>query len=104
MDAVKHFEEPSPALVSEEDARTAETAADRMIEIINTSPNLRVEAKVREFSEMGWTITSDNMHGEYREVARRTFEDGVNWGRVIAFLAFSVSFGAYVCGNGSNGG
>ena len=101
VDAVKHFEEPS---MSEEDARIAKTAADRMVQIIKTTPKIQVETTVREFSESGWAITGDNMHGEYSEVARRTFTDGVNWGRVIAFLAFSVSFGAYVCGNGSNGG
>ena len=38
------------------------------------------------------------------KVQRRTFSGSVHWGRVIAFLAFSVSFAAYVASLGIRGG
>ena len=104
VEVVRHFQDPPPPVgLCEKDAHVAERAAERMVEIINTTPSIQIEKTVKSFTESGWSVTSDSMHEEFSEVARTTFADGVNWGRVIAFVAFSVSFGAYVCVSGNSG-
>ena len=90
--------------LSEEEKRTVEAAAEKMERVIARTPRLAVAASVREFTAGGWEVTADNIEEEFMEVERRTFSDGVHWGRVIAFLAFSVSFAAYVASRGISGG
>nr|5TWA_A Chain A, Bcl-x homologous protein, BHP2 [Geodia cydonium]5TWA_B Chain B, Bcl-x homologous protein, BHP2 [Geodia cydonium] len=90
--------------LSEEERRTAADAAERMTAVIAGTPGIAVERNVRDFRRGGWDVTPDNVESEFREVERRTFSDGVHWGRVIAFLAFSMSFAAYVNSRGIDGG
>ena len=90
--------------LSEEERRTAADAAERMTAVIARTPGITVERNIRDFRSGGWDVNPDNMESEFREVERRTFSDGVHWGRVIAFLAFSVSFAAYVNSRGIDGG
>ena len=98
------IEHPAVRGLSEEERRTVEMAAERMTQVISSSPNITVEKTVRELKDSRWAVNGDNLHDEFREVERRTFSDGVHWGRVIAFLAFSVSFAAYVSSRGIKGG
>ena len=92
--------------LSEEERQTAADAAERITRVIARTPGIRVERTVRDYKSEngGWDVNADNVESEFREVERRTFSDGVHWGRVIAFLAFSVSFAAYVSSRGIHGG
>lgn len=90
--------------LSEKERETVELAADRLTTVINNTPNIAVAKGVQEFSVGRWEVNGDNMEEEFHEVERSTFSDGINWGRVIAFLAFSVSFAAYVSSRGISGG
>lgn len=95
-----------PALrgLKEEDKRTVELATEQMKRVIDTSPNISVEKDIQQFSIEQWEVNGDNMEEEFREVERRTFSDDINWGRIIAFLAFSISFASYVSSRGISGG
>jgi hypothetical protein len=90
--------------MTEQERRTASEAADRMSRVVASKPELAVSRSVEEFRSGGWEVTAENMEEEFGEVERRTFLDGIHWGRVIAFLAFSVSFAAYVSSRGISGG
>lgn len=100
----KEVEHPTFGGLSEKERETVVQATDRLTTVINNTPNLAVEREVREFSVGRWEVNADNIEEEFHEVARSTFSDGINWGRVIAFLAFSVSFAAYVSSRGISGG
>ena len=95
---------PATRGLSEEDKGMVELATERMKRVINNTPSITVERGIREFRDGQWEVNGDNIEDEFREVERRTFSDGVHWGRVIAFLAFSVSFAAYVSSRGISGG
>lgn len=94
-----------PALrgLGEEDRRTVELATEQMKKVIK-SPHISVEKDIQQFSIEQWEVNGDNMEEEFREVERRTFSDDINWGRIIAFLAFSISFASYVSSRGISGG
>ena len=96
--------EPATTALSVADTRTAEIAADKIAAVIRNTPSIAVERGVRDFKVAGWDVNADNVEDEFREVERRTFSDDVHWGRVIAFLAFSISFSAYVSSRGIKGG
>ena len=97
-------EPAATSALSSEERQTVETATDQMTRVIHNTPTIAVEKGIREFKVAGWEVNGDNMEEEFREVERRTFADGIHWGRVIAFLAFSVSFAAYVSSRGISGG
>ena len=97
--------EAAASTLSEADKRAAYQAAEKIAAIIRSTPSLSsVENLIHEFDVAGWVVTAENMQDNFREVERTVFCDGVNWGRIIAFLAFSVSFSAYVSSKGIKGG
>lgn len=100
----KKMEHPAIRGLSEKERETVRQATERLTKVINSTPNIAVEKNVREFSAGRWEVNADNMEEEFHGVERSTFSDGINWGRVIAFLAFSVSFAAYVSSRGIVGG
>lgn len=81
---------------SEEDVRTIESASDKLLEITSNNQELNIQSSVQQFSEKEWEITDANVHIEFTRVSTKTFEDQVNWGRLVAFLSFAVAFAAYV--------
>ena len=90
--------------LSEGERETVTSAADRIQRVMAVTPGIGVEESVREFRSSGWVVSGENMEEEFADVERRTFSDDVHWGRVMAFLAFSVSFAAYVSSRGISGG
>ena len=100
----KKVEHPAIRGLSDKERETVQQATDRLTKVINATPNITVDKSVREFSVGRWEVNADNMEEEFHDVERSTFSDGINWGRVIAFLAFSVSFAAYVSSRGISGG
>lgn len=92
------------AAMTEEVHRTAVEVADRVDRVVALTPGLAVDVSVGKFKSDGWDVTPENVESEFKAVERRVFSDGIHWGRIIAFLAFSVSFSAYVSSRGINGG
>ena len=88
----------------DKERQTVAEATEKMTKVITNTPSIGIDKNIREYKGAGWDVNSDNMEDEFKEVERRTFCDGVHWGRVIAFMAFSVSFAAYVTSLGINGG
>ena len=43
-----------------------------------------------------WNLHTSNVYREFSEVASKTFKEAINWGRVIMFLGFAVSFSIYL--------
>ena len=81
--------------LKEEDRRTVELATEQMKKVISNSPNISVEE---------WEGKGDNLEVDFREVERRMFSAYISWGRLITFLAFSISFASYVSSRGVSGG
>ena len=92
-----------PAL-KEEDKLTVELATEQIRKVIHNPPGISVEKVFQQFVEQQWEVNGDNIEEEFLEIQRRTFSDSISWGRIISFLAFSVSFAAYVSSRDISGG
>ena len=90
--------------LSQEERQTAAEASEKMARVVVNTPGMAVDRSILDYKDSGWEVNEGNMEEEFKEVERRTFSDGVHWGRVIAFLSFSVSFSAYVASLGIRGG
>lgn len=43
-----------------------------------------------------WNLNAGNVYMEFSKVATETFKSTVNWGRIVMFLGFAVSFSLYL--------
>ena len=82
--------------ISETERTIVKKVSDNVCEVINSSDQAKVECSVQDFKRRQWNIHSANVHMEFNKVVAGSFKDDeVNWGRVIGFLAFAVSFAVY---------
>lgn len=65
-----------------------------MVEFIRETDQLSVN--LVSFSEQKWSLHGGNMHSEFSKVAQETFRGDTNWGRVLMFFGFAVSFSVYL--------
>lgn len=77
-----------------EDARTVKKVVYHLVTFIRETN--QVPSNLDSFLEEKWTLRADNIHMEFSRVAYETFRDSTNWGRVIMFLGFAVSFAVYL--------
>ena len=61
-----------------------------------TKETNQLSANLDQFEEQQWNIHGGNMHMEFSKVALETFREATNWGRVLMFLGFAVSFSVYL--------
>ena len=82
-----------------EELELVEKAADRVRQLIK-DPNQPKPPSLADLASQRWIIHAGNVHSEYTHVAQQLFSDGVNWGRVIAFLGFSATYCLYAIQQG----
>lgn len=60
------------------------------------------EERERQFEDIlnGLRLTNDNLSETYQIIVREMFLDGVNWGRILAFLVFSGSLSVHCARDG----
>ena len=90
--------EPLPS-VDESQQRVVEGSSERIVHLIYSSPQ-PAPWKANDFTSRGWEIDSTNVYREFSRVAEVLFEDEINWGRIVAFLGFAVSFSVYAVQKG----
>lgn len=79
----------------ERDGRVIRDASDKVREIVCTSAEFTVARNVESFERQHWAVTQADLYADFHRVAESSFSDEVNWGRIVAFLAFAVSFAVY---------
>lgn len=79
----------------EKDGRVIRDASDKVREIVCSSAEISVARNVESFERRHWAVTQADLYADFHRVADTNFSDGVNWGRIVAFLAFAVSFAVY---------
>lgn len=69
-------------------AQDTEDGSERMLHHLAGS---LAEERERQFEDIlnRLDLTDDNLSDTYRVIVREMFIDGVNWGRILAFLVFS---------------
>lgn len=78
----------------EEDKELVHLVAERMVGVIKEWNIVR--ANLEDYRNQRWDLYEGNMNSEFNKVTYELFSESVNWGRVIAFIGFSVSFTKYL--------
>ena len=65
-----------------------------IVQFITETDQLTIN--LQDFTRQKWSLHGGNMHSEFCKVAQETFRDNLNWGRIIMFLGFAVSFSVYL--------
>ena len=77
-----------------EDAELVRKVAQLIVEFLTMTDQLDIN--MESFTEQKWNLHAGNMHSEYCKVATETFRTDINWGRILMFLGFAVSFAVYL--------
>jgi len=71
-------------------ARIVRKLSYHLVEIIRQTE--QISFNLDSFVEQRWELHAGNIYMEFSKVALETFKEKPNWGRVITFLGFAVSF------------
>ena len=82
--------------MSEADAKVVREASDKMKRVICSNEKSKIDSVVKDFEDRQWAVSFANMNTEFYRVVDATFKDAVNWGRIVMFTSFAVSFAVYV--------
>ncbi len=86
--------------MNEEDARIVRQATESLREVLLLSENATILFNVRDFEGRDWGISEATVYTEFHRVFAETFREGPNWGKVIAFLSFAVSYAVFALRQG----
>lgn len=76
------------------DANLVRKVSDLIVQFIRETDQLAVN--IDSFTEQKWNLHGGNMHSEFSKVAQETFKGDTNWGRILMFFGFAVSFSVYL--------
>ncbi len=80
---------------SPEDGKVVKNVSRLIVELITETE--QISLNLETFSQQdGWNLHAGNVYTEFSKVAIDTFKSAVNWGRIIMFLGFAVSFTVYL--------
>uniref|UniRef100_A0A8C3NN90 Bcl-2 homologous antagonist/killer n=1 Tax=Cyanoderma ruficeps TaxID=181631 RepID=A0A8C3NN90_9PASS len=94
---------PDPEIEQiQQDLKSTESQVGERLAIIGDDIYRRYDV---EFCSMlgSLQLTPDNAYQHFTEIASRLFESGINWGRVIALLAFGYRMAMHVWQRGVRG-
>lgn len=94
---LRQFE--SISCIDDHQRAIVEDAAEKIKKLIYLSPQ-PVPWKPSDFTAQRWEINESNVHSEFSRVAEEVFQDEVNWGRIVAFMGFAVSYSVYAMQKG----
>lgn len=78
------------------DARLIRKVSHLIVQFIRETDQLSANLDSFSEEEQKWHLHSGNMHSEFSKVTSNTFDGKTNWGRVLMFFGFSVSFSVYL--------
>lgn len=81
-------------ITNSEDSKVVRKLAYLIIQFIRETE--QVAGNLKTFKEEQWHLHAGNVHMEFSRVAYETFKENPNWGRVIMFLGFAVSYSVYL--------
>lgn len=76
------------------DANLVIKVSHLMVEFLRETDQLSVN--LDSFVEQNWNLHGGNIHSEFSKVVQTTFRGDTNWGRVLMFFGFAVSFSVYL--------
>ncbi len=82
-----------------DDAKVVSLVTDSLREVLQTAEYTTVPAMVRDFEGRDWPLSEEIICTEFHRVAKELIEE-TNWGRMITFLLFSVSFSIFALRQG----
>ena len=77
-----------------EDGKLIERVSDLIVQFIKETD--QVTMNLDTFQQKNWNLHSSNVYREFSKVASKMFKEAINWGRVIMFLGFAVSFSIHL--------
>lgn len=77
-----------------QDADLVRKLSHLIVEFLTETDQLAVN--MESFTEQKWNLHGGNMHSEFSKVAYETFRGDTNWGRILMFFGFAVSFSVYL--------
>ncbi len=80
------------------DRKFVERVAELIRRVIKTSPSEL--PSVRQLAEEQWTIHAGNVYSEYMQLSQQLFQDGINWGRLVAYVGFTSTYCLYAMQRG----
>ena len=75
------------------DRKFVEKVAELIRRVIKTSPSEL--PSVRQLAEERWVIHAGNVYSEYMQLSQQLFHDGINWGRLVAYVGFTATYCLY---------
>lgn len=75
---------------------------DESYQILHQIANQLADERQQQFEDVLFALqlTNDNLKVTYETVITEIFSDGINWGRVVAFLVFSGNLAVYCAQHG----
>ncbi len=75
---------------------------DELYHVLLQVANQLADERQQQFEDVLYAlqITNENLSITYNTVVMEIFRDGINWGRVVAFLVFSSSLAVYCAQHG----
>ena len=77
--------------------RIFQEVSNMLFEIADLFENARVEELVKKFGKLH--LNSGNLYHHFTKIISTLLDDGINWGKVVMFFSFAVSFAMYLCTN-----
>ena len=56
----------------------------------------QISLNMDAFTKERWNLHIGSVHSQFGKVAAETFRDEINWGRILTFLGFAVSFSLFL--------
>lgn len=92
LNAIDHMEGEN------DDKKFVERTAELIRKVIKKSPTEL--PTVAQLAEEQWLIHSGNVYSEYMQLSQQLFQDGINWGRLVAFIGFTSTYCVYAMQQG----
>ncbi len=80
------------------DRKFVERTAELIKRVIKNSP--MELPTVAQLAQEHWLIHAGNVYSEYMQLSQQLFQDGINWGRLIAFIGFTSTYCLYAMEQG----
>lgn len=84
-----------------EEIRDYEDSDEESLRVLHTITDQLADERQTQFDDILYRLqlTDENLEVTYHTVVTEIFRDEVNWGRIVAFLAFSGSFAVHCAQN-----
>ncbi len=89
-----HVQRELVILNSSSDVKLVKETTVLIIQMLRETNTISIN--LEDFRNLNWNLHAGNTYAEFSRVAQETFSDSINWGRVLVFLGFCVSYSLYL--------